>query len=275
MGEGSSDCTAIVQLLVQLHSFRNVDLCSKGLFCVEVSVYPLSAPDKPAVPYRTFCEAFSRQSVARGVTVTPLPTDVDWPGMAGTNANGRPSYASSLLPIRFTHEMVKLNEGVCFRCKIDADGLDADIVVVELRLLTAELPEMGGSHVARLVEESGVVGKPSPPPTGLPCVGKMAFLHVKCGSAKGGLHRYHPVIFSPPWLCLVDMTMHMALTSITHPRGASGLASAISSSAFPTNENPRGSGGLLARAGSVMTPGRKPRRKNPPVSPGTSIAGGS
>lgn len=41
-----------------------------------------------------------------------------------------------------------------------------------------------------------------------PQVGKVT-LHAKCASAKGGLHRYHPLVFPQPYLCLLDVTFHM------------------------------------------------------------------
>lgn len=39
-------------------------------------------------------------------------------------------------------------------------------------------------------------------------VGKVT-LHTKCASSKGGLHRYHPLVFRQPHLCVLDMTLHM------------------------------------------------------------------
>lgn len=39
-------------------------------------------------------------------------------------------------------------------------------------------------------------------------VGKVT-LHAKCASAKGGLHRYHPLIFPQPHLCMLDVALHM------------------------------------------------------------------
>lgn len=39
-------------------------------------------------------------------------------------------------------------------------------------------------------------------------VGKVT-LHLKCAAARGGLHRYHPLVFSQPHLCQVDITLHM------------------------------------------------------------------
>ena len=39
-------------------------------------------------------------------------------------------------------------------------------------------------------------------------VGKVT-LHTKCASSKGGLHRYHPLVFRQPHLCVLDITLHM------------------------------------------------------------------
>lgn len=58
-------------------------------------------------------------------------------------------------------------------------------------------------------------------------VGKVT-LHTKCASSKGGLHRYHPLVFKQPHLCVLDVTLHMvrtcrAVLSLLHTVARGGL----------------------------------------------------
>lgn len=48
-------------------------------------------------------------------------------------------------------------------------------------------------------------------------VGKVT-LHTKCASSKGGLHRYHPLVFRQPHLCVLDITLHMVRVVFLAPR---------------------------------------------------------
>eukprot|EP00903_Cladosiphon_okamuranus_P007841 g7586.t1 len=255
---------ATVEVLLHFHGFKNLDLRSRGLFCVEAVVFPVSSPSSPGVPLRTFHDASAKRSAARGVLVHPVEGDADQRGASGISAAGLPSYTSSLLTIRFTNEQVQLNEGCLFRVHIDADWLETDIIAIEFRLLTAPLPE----NEPAPTEETSPRAATPPEPTSakLKEVGKV-ILHTKCASSKGGLHRYHPLVFRQPHLCVLDVTLHMALTSINHPGGPAGLAAAIAAHAFPSEEGgapaPRGAQSPARRAssGGIATPPRSEGRR--------------
>ncbi|CAM9364735.1 unnamed protein product [Scytosiphon promiscuus] len=224
---------ATVELLLHFHGFNNLDLRSRGIYCVEAVAFPVSNPSSPGVPFRTFHDASARRSAARGVLVNPVEGDVEQRGSSGISTTGLPSYKSSLLPIRFTNERVHLNEGCLFRVHLDADWLETDVIAIEFRLLTSPLPENDSAPTEETPADSAT--SPEQHPEKLKEVGKVT-LHTKCASSKGGLHRYHPLIFKQPHLCVLDITLHMALTSINHPGGPAGLAAAIAASAFPSEE---------------------------------------
>ncbi|CAN0053715.1 unnamed protein product, partial [Ectocarpus sp. 6 AP-2014] len=217
---------ATVELLLHIHGFKNLDLRSRGVFGVEAVVFPVSNPYAPGVPVRTFHDPSARRSTARGVLVNPAEGDVDQRGSSGISAAGLPSYTSSLLPIRFTNEEVQLNEGCLFRVHIDADWVETDVIAIEFRLLTTPLPDNDAAPTEDVIAAAGATVTPEKKPITLKEVGKVT-LHTKCASSKGGLHRYHPLVFKQPHLCVVDITLHMALTSVNHPGGPAGLAAAI------------------------------------------------
>lgn len=176
---------AVVEVVLHLDSFRNVDLTKQGLYQVRLSLTSGEQPQVSAVPY---------ELVKLGVqskVADLLPARVDhW-----TNA-----MCSSAVLIRYCDEEIKMNDACSFRIEL-AMGISSELTLEAQLLFTdfAGTLDIDASPVQLQARRSEMVFT------------QVDSARLKVLSPCEGLHCYSQFVFPHPHMCVLAVTIHTSL----------------------------------------------------------------
>jgi len=180
---------SILELVLQLDSFRNVDLLKQGLYQVQVSCFTRSdSPDAPlhlAQPYEVASLGPANK------TLTILPAQIhDEAGLIG----------SSTVLIRYCDEEMKMNDCGVFRLEVEFGRCWE--VVLEAKLLFSDLhgtldfdSPLGQIQAADYEIDYFELSRTTLVLTN-PC---------------DGIQQYSEFLFAMPHMCVIGCTVHMML----------------------------------------------------------------
>jgi len=145
------------------------------------------------LPFAIFSEPSSYSSFVRGHKIVS-PVELLNLRQSELEASTG-AFCSRAFAIRFTEELVELNEGACFECRVEVGLIDT--LAVELELYHVPL-EPGQS-----------------PPTSISLYRKVSQQVLNISNATMGVHEYFPCTFAEPFFCACDLMVHTALVKLS------------------------------------------------------------
>ena len=150
---------SIVEAVVHLESFRNIELFYQGLYYLKCSLYsetPSSEPDQPNVkqfaqPYCSFVSQIQMEKQAKinrkgGVGSGGQQYD-HHNLLASRIIDSQSAFCSKTFLIRYCEEEVEINDIILFRAEIDVEEeyLNTDFYF-QVELYFSNLEDIGGSE---------------------------------------------------------------------------------------------------------------------------------
>ena len=200
---------AILEVVLHLDSFRNVDLTRQGLYQLRLSVSSGPLPQY-ASPYELLTLGFQSKPACL------LPARID----DQTNA-----MCSSTVLIRYCDEEMKMSDACIFRMEVDVGGPSQ--VALEAQLLFSDL--------------EGTLSFENPLEQLRKFTGEIAFTYMDSAflqilSPFEGVHAYSQFVFPNPHMCVLAATIHTSLMDyrfrVTTPLSDLELPKAIAKCLF-------------------------------------------
>ena len=176
---------AILEIVLQLDSFRNVDLLKQGLYQVQVSV---AAGEERKV----MASPFEMMTLGSGnKTMGLLPARID---------DQTDSFCSSTVLIRYCDEEMKMTDACLFHLELDLPS--APQITLEARLLFSDL--QGRLNFEAPLSQLKSVGD---------CIDfeVMSVTELKVANPLEGVHQYTQFVFSDPHICVLAGSLHTSL----------------------------------------------------------------
>lgn len=201
---------AIVEVLVHLDSFRNVDLTKQGLYQIRISISAEKQPHTCAAPYELLTLGFHNRSACL------LPARID----DQTNA-----MCSSTVLIRYCDEEIKMSDACVFRIELDRSAESE--LTIEAQLLFTDF--------------EGTLNFDTPLSQLIARAREIAFTHIDSARLQvlnplEGVHHYSQFVFPNPHMCVLAVTLHISLMDyrfrITSPLSDLELPKAIAKCLF-------------------------------------------
>jgi len=224
-------CHGTLDVVVHFHRFRNVDLFSRGIYMVRVSV-------EKGLPYAFYSKPSTLSTFVRSQEI-PCPHASSLP--AAQIVDETSEFSTRAFVIKYRDERLDLSEGCQFQLLLES-SVEEDVVeeqddeedessqkkkiprrrrkrlvfergepiVIKLELLMAELEKP--KQEPKKQSTSVAAEKPSSSPLFTRIASQS--LSVVCDEASQQLHAYYPVTFSAMHFCQLDATVHVALINL-------------------------------------------------------------
>lgn len=201
---------AILEVVLHLDSFRNVDLTRQGLYQIHISVTAGDTPKHYASPYEILTLGFQSKAACL------LPARID----DQTNA-----MCSSTVLVRYCDEEMKMSDACVFRMEVDVGA--APLLMLEAQLLFSDL--------------DGEISFESPLTQIRSLTGEITFTHLDSAVLQvqnpfEGMHAYSQFVFPNPHMCVLAATVHTSLMDyrfrVTTPLSDLELPKAIAKCLF-------------------------------------------
>ena len=201
-----------LDVVVHFHRFRNVDLFSRGIYMIRVSV---STSKQVGIPYACYSKPSTMSTFVRNQEI-PAAHASTLP--AAQIVDDTSEFSTRAFVIKYRDERLDLNEGCQFQLLLESSVDDrrlifekGEAVVLKLDLLMAELEKP-----QKTTEKKPATSVAAEKPSAAPLFTRIASqtLNIVCDPASQQLHAYYPVTFSAMHFCQLDMTVHTALINL-------------------------------------------------------------
>ena len=172
---------AIVEIVLHLESFRNIDLFQQGLYFLQFEIFhSISGKKFSASPYNFYSDDSASNK---------LPGEIE-----------DIYYKSKRFYIKYCDEEVEINEVVIFRTEVEINN-QAQIPFLSIRcdLMYCDLGGRINERVLKSILESP------------PSYRSEASLEIKVLDFIEGANQFLPIIFDDSHFCLVNSTVHVIL----------------------------------------------------------------
>lgn len=216
--EPSTTAVAILDIIVQIHNFRNIDLYARGLYYVRINLN--SSIGNQAIPYKFYSNG-TNASTVRGQKIS-LPSGGEYLKPASILADER-SFQSRVFAIRYRDESVALAERAQFRLALpiseerllndDKGGRDtAASININVELLVADFKsrESKSTKVLELVETIPA------DPVFVPAAKQTIAASL---NAVYGVNEYYPITFDDTHFCEMGLTIHASIVCLRSSKG--------------------------------------------------------
>ena len=175
---------AIIEVVLHLESFRNIDLFQQGLYYLEFEIFhTLNGKKFSASPYIIHAAELSSKSAGK------IPGQLD-----------DTIFKSQSFYIKYCDEDINLNEIAVFRTEVEINNLsEIPHLTVQCSLMYSDL----GGRVSEKVLR-GLLENP-------PVFNRECSLEIKILNFIEGVNQFLPIIFDDSHFCLMNCTMHVVL----------------------------------------------------------------
>lgn len=181
---------AILELFFHTESFKNIDLCSQGLYQIRFTVHS----EQKVGDSLQRCDAMPYSLI---VGNRPNSFHLYSDNGLQQQIRGDAEYGSTAFRVQFSEQEISLNEGVVFRLEVNPTELTTVAVFVVVELCFAEY---SSKDVA--------LGKQIPKADELKCVATNTF---RLTNTHQGIHFMQPVTFDYTHFGLLRMSVHSAM----------------------------------------------------------------